>query len=214
LASVIALMERREARSREELDVPLEALRDAQERAGAGRERLDQARIAREELLLALAEEAEVQSGAVAGSAAPSDAPSRPVCRRPVRERRGRLFNGVWPVREGCDPRPPVWCEGLDGDALSGRHPATFRIVASAAGPVTAQELTAAPGQDASKMNKMEKTRHRAYALTARGRLTRERSVFTPASGPAVPSPLGPRGPFAGQAAGQRDQAHHTICSG
>lgn len=181
---MIALIERREARAREELDVLLEVLREAQERAEAGRERLDHARIAREELLLALAEEADVQSEAVADSAAPADAPEPAgvpdtgpgTPKRPVQR-------GVT-VREGYDPRPPVWCEGLDEDALSGRYLEIFRIVASAAGPVTAQELTAALGQDASKMNEVEKTRHRAYALTARGWLTRERGVFTPASGP------------------------------
>jgi hypothetical protein len=181
LTSVIALMERREARAREELDVLLEALRGAQKRAEAGRERLEHARIAREELLLALAEEAEARSGPPAGGAVPGGAtaavdasvvPEPPVVR-------------VVPVREGYDPRPPVWCEGLDEDALSGRYREIFLIVAASAGPVSAQELTAALGQDASRMNEVEKTRHRAYALTARGWLVRERGVFTPASGPA-----------------------------
>lgn len=185
MASVIALMERREARAREELDVLLDALREAQERAEAGRERLDHARIAREELLLALAEEAEGQSGSPACEAAPADAPEQadvsdagPDAREPSAGRGAG-------VREGYDPRPPAWREGLNEDALSGRYREIFRIVAASTGPVSAQELTAALGQDASRMNEVEKTRHRAYALTARGWLVRERGVFTPASGPA-----------------------------
>lgn len=181
---MIALMERREARAREELDVLLEALREAQERAEAGRERLDNARIAREELLLALAEEAETQSGPPAGEVDPVDTTERagvPVAAPEVPK--PPVGRGV-AVREGYDPRPPVWCEGLDEDALSGRYLEIFRIVASSAGPVSAQELTVALGQDASRMNEVEKTRHRAYALAARGWLVRERGVFTPAAGP------------------------------
>lgn len=184
MASVIALMERREARAREELDILLEALREAEERAKAGRERLDHARIAREELLLALAEEAEGQSGSPGPGAAPAGVPGQsdvtddgPGTREPSAGRGAA-------VREGYDPRPPVWCEGLDENALSGRYLEIFRIVASSAGPLSAQELTASLGQDASRMNEVEKTRHRAYALTARGWLVRERGVFTPASGP------------------------------
>lgn len=182
---MIALMERREARARDELDVLLDALREAQERAEAGRERLDHARIAREELLLALAEEAEGQSGSPVCEGAPVDAPGQadvPNAGPRTLESPGARGAGV---REGYDPRPPTWSEGLDEDALSGRYREIFRIVAASAGPVSAQNLTAALGQDASRMNEVEKTRHRAYALTARGWLVRERGVFTPATGPA-----------------------------
>jgi hypothetical protein len=58
--SVIALLERREARAREELDAWQELLREAQEQVNLHRERVECARIGREEVLRALAEEAEV----------------------------------------------------------------------------------------------------------------------------------------------------------
>ena len=59
MPSVIALLERREARAREELDAWQELLHEAQEQVTAHRERLECARIGREEVLRALAEEAE-----------------------------------------------------------------------------------------------------------------------------------------------------------
>ena len=42
-------------------------------------------------------------------------------------------------------------------------------MAAAASGPVSVQELTRALGRDASRMNEVEKVRHRAYALEARG---------------------------------------------
>ncbi|MHA6757729.1 hypothetical protein [Streptacidiphilus sp. PAMC 29251] len=50
--SVIALLEVREARAREELESWLEMLREADVQAEAARQRLDHARIAREEVAL------------------------------------------------------------------------------------------------------------------------------------------------------------------
>ena len=61
--SVIALLECREARAREELEFWLEAVREAEEHAAAARQRVDHARIAREEVLRALAEEAKAPPG-------------------------------------------------------------------------------------------------------------------------------------------------------
>ncbi|MEY9969498.1 outer membrane translocation and assembly module TamA [Streptacidiphilus sp. MAP12-16] len=58
--SVIALLECREALAREELESRLEAAREADEHVAAARQRVDPARIARKEVLRALAEEGEV----------------------------------------------------------------------------------------------------------------------------------------------------------
>jgi hypothetical protein len=71
------------------------------------------------------------------------------------------------------DQRPPTWQAGLGADVLSGVYRQVFTAVVAATGPVTAQELTRLLGRDATRMNEVEKVRHRAYALEARGWLLR-----------------------------------------
>ncbi len=56
MPSVIALLEVREARAREDLESWLEMLREAEVQAEAARQRLEHARIAREEVALMFAE--------------------------------------------------------------------------------------------------------------------------------------------------------------
>ncbi|MER5666599.1 hypothetical protein ABT113_38765, partial [Streptomyces mirabilis] len=64
MPSVIALLEHREPRAREDLDAWMERLREAQDHVAVCQERLDCARIGREEVLWALAEEGEAVAGA------------------------------------------------------------------------------------------------------------------------------------------------------
>ena len=207
MPSVIALLECREARAQEELESWLEAVREAEEHAAAARRRVDHARIAREEVLRALAEEGEgaarlqEASGAQSLQAKPDDVPSVSGVDK-ARVRSVPLTPGVVAGRGAdYDQRPPTWQAGLGEDALTGAYRQVFTVVAAAAGPVTAQELTRA-GRDAARMNEVEKVRHRAYALEARGWLVRGRGgVFTaagPAGGAAAPASAGAAGPFDG----------------
>lgn len=64
MPSVIASLEHREPRAREDLDAWMERLREAQDHVAVCQERLDCARIGREEVLWALAEEGEAVAGA------------------------------------------------------------------------------------------------------------------------------------------------------
>ncbi|MFF4148524.1 hypothetical protein ACFY0A_46650 [Streptomyces sp. NPDC001698] len=185
--SVIALLEFREARAREELESWLEVVREAEEHAAAARQRLEHARIACGEVLRALAEEAESVAGrAQAGqeTAAVSDTGDDASPAALVAEDAAAAAAPAPALRPGYDPRPPVWQSGLDDQSLSGAYRQVFAAVVAAAGPVSAQELTRALGRDASRLNEVEKVRHRAYALQARGWLVRERGVFSPAAGP------------------------------
>jgi len=174
--SVIALLEVREARAREDLESWLEMLREAEVQAEPARARLEHARIAREEVALMFAEGAAADRGgggvspasAVAVEPLAGPAPAGPV------------------LREGYDARPPVWRSGLGADALSGAYRQVFATVPAASEPVTVQELTRALGRDAERLNEVEKVRHRAYALEARGWLLRERGLFRPAAGPGA----------------------------
>ncbi len=210
MPSVIALLECREARAQEELESWLEAVREAEEHAAAARRRVDHARIAREEVLRALAEEGEgtarlpEASGAQSLQAGPDDAPSVSGVDK-ARVRSVPLTPGVVAGRGAdYDQRPPTWQVGLGEDALTGAYRQVFTVVAAAAGPVTAQELTRALGRDAARMNEVEKVRHRAYALEARGWLVRGRGgVFTaagPAGGAAVRASAGAGVPSGGSA--------------
>jgi hypothetical protein len=175
--SVIALLESREARAREELDSWLEVLREAEVHADTARQRLDHARIAREEVLSALAAEGERP---VAGGEAREEVATRPVV--------GPVSTVVVPgpaavLPAGYDPRPPVWLDGMGAGVLSGVYRQVFEVVAAASGPVSAQELTRALGRDANRLNEVEKVRHRAYALQARGWLVRvPGGLFIPAA--------------------------------
>jgi hypothetical protein len=185
--SVIALLEFREARAREDLESWLEVVREAEEHAAAARQRLEHARIACGEVLRALAEEAESVAGpaqagreAVAVPAGGGDAaPPAPALPRDAAA-------DVPVLRAGYDPRPPVWRPGMDDRSLSGTYRQVFAVAVAAAGPVSAQGLTRALGRDASRLNEVEKVRHRAYALQARGWLVRERGMFRPAAGPVA----------------------------
>ncbi|MFE7530747.1 hypothetical protein ACFU7Y_34290 [Kitasatospora sp. NPDC057542] len=174
MPSVIALLEVREARAREDLESWLEMLREAEVQAEAARQRLEHARIAREEVARMFAEGTVLPEGddrASTGRAAVEEtgpAPAGPV------------------LREGYDARPPVWQPGLGADALCGAYRQVFETVLAGPGPVTVQELTRALGRDAARLNEVEKVRHRAYALEARGWLVRERGLFRPAAGPAA----------------------------
>lgn len=177
MPSVIALLEVREARAREDLESWLEMLREAEVQAEAARVRLEHARIAREEVALMFAE------GPAADRVSEGVAPA-PAVAEPVRVA-GAVASG--PVlREGYDARPPVWQPGLGVDALCGAYRELFETTLAASGPVTVQELTRALGRDAARLNEVEKVRHRAYALEARGWLMRERGLFRPAAGPGA----------------------------
>lgn len=104
---MIALLEVREARAREDLESWLEMLREAEVQAEAARQRLEHARIAREEVALMFAE------GTVPAREGDGASPARVVVEEP-----GRVVGAVptGPVlREGYDARPPVWRTGLGG---------------------------------------------------------------------------------------------------
>lgn len=215
--SVIALLECREARAREELESWLEAVREAEEHALAARQRVDHARIAREEVLRALAEEgegatrrAENGPGTASAQSREDDVPSGSVA-GPV----GTVTAVPVTVPQAVpaatgggtdrDPRPPAWRAGLGEEVLSGVYRQVFAVAAAASGPVTVHELTRALGRDATRMNEVEKVRHRAYALEARGWLLRERGgVFRAVAGPtgvlATPASAAAAAPSAGSA--------------
>ena len=190
MPSVIALLECREARAQEELDSWLEALREAEECVVAARGRVERARTAREEVLRALAEEGEgvVVRGEVVPSAVAGPGGDGVLSPGPVGG--VSVSAGVrQPAGAGgeYDPRPPQWRSDLGEDVLSGVYRQVFALVAAAAGPVAVRELTAALGRDTGRLNEVEKVRHRAYALEARGWLVRELGgVFRAAAGPAA----------------------------
>ena len=181
MPSVIALLEVREARAREDLESWLEMLREAEVQAEAARQRLEHARIARKEVACMACMFAE---GVAADREGDGASPAPAVVEEPVR------VGGSMPVgpvlREGYDARPPVWQAGLGADALSGAYRQVFETALAASGPVTVQELTRALGRDVARLNEVEKVRHRAYALEARGWLLRERGLFRPAAGPGA----------------------------
>jgi hypothetical protein len=180
--SVIALLEVREARAQEDLESWLEVLREAEVQAEAARQRLEHARIARAEVALMFAEGAvPVHEHEGDGVSLASVAPQGPV---PVPVDRPAPAGPV--LREGYDARPPQWRAGLDAGALCGAYRQVFESALAASSAVTAQELTRALGRDASRLNEVEKVRHRAYALEARGWLLRERGLFRPAAGPGA----------------------------
>jgi hypothetical protein len=176
--SVIALLEVREAQAREDLESWLEILREAEVQAEAARQRLEHARIARSEVALMFAE------GAVPTHAGDGAPPALVPPPEPVRVAQAAAAGPV--LRQGYDARPPQWQAGLDGSALCGAYRRVFETALAASGPVAVQELTRALGRDASRLNEVEKVRHRAYALEARGWLVRERGLFRPAAGPGA----------------------------
>jgi hypothetical protein len=110
--SVIALLEVREARAREDLESWLEMLREAEVQAEAARQRLEHARIAREEVALMFAE------GPAADRQGDGASPVPTVVEEPVHVAKAVPTGPV--LREGYDARPPVWQVGLGADALCG----------------------------------------------------------------------------------------------
>lgn len=178
MPSVIASLEVREARAREDLESWLEMLREAEVQAEAARQRLEHARIAREEVALMFAE------GTTAGRESDGASPAPTVVEEPVRVIGAAATGPV--LREGYDARPPAWQAGLGADALCGAYRQVFETALAASGPVTVQELTRALGRDTTRLNEVEKVRHRAYALQARGWLLRERGLFRLAAGPGA----------------------------
>jgi hypothetical protein len=167
MPSVLGLMERREARARQELESWTEVLEQAQAEVNAARERVERARVGREELVSVLAEESAVVtpvSVPPGGEAAAAG---------------GSIGSGA-----GYGERPPVWRSGMGEEVLSGLYREVFAAAVAASGPVNGVELTRAVGREAEIKNEVEKIRHRAYALEKRGWLVRAKDGrFTPAPG-------------------------------
>ncbi|MEV7392600.1 hypothetical protein [Streptomyces sp. NPDC091215] len=190
MPSVIAMMERREARAREVLDRAEERLRAAEEQAVEARQRWEFARIGREELMDELAaagaqvSQTPADTGVVDGGPQTTDSETEAPSRR---------------VREGYDERPSQWHEGLDRQALCGMYRQHFETVVAADGLVDVATIADALGQGREKLA-VERVRHRAYALHAKGWLKREKGLFRPAAGPAG----GPAGDRAGAGALRR----------
>ncbi|MER5689064.1 hypothetical protein [Streptomyces sp. NPDC002205] len=183
MPSVLGLMERRETRARQELESWTEVLEQAQAEVNAARERVERARVGREELVLVLAEESAVNT--------PVSVPSG----GEVTAAGGSSGSGA-----GYAERPPVWRSGMGEEVLSGLYREVFAAVVAASGPVSGVELTRMVGRDAEIKNEVEKIRHRAYALEKRGWLVREKDGrFTLVSGPvgrdASPASAGRRRP-------------------
>lgn len=183
MPSVLGLMERREARARQELGSWTEVLEQAQAEVDAARERVERARVGREELVSVLAEESAVNtpvsvpSGGEAAAAGGSSGS-------------GAVYG----------ERPPVWRSGMGEEVLSGLYREVFAAVVAASGPVSGVELTRVVGREAEIKNEVEKIRHRAYALEKRGWLLREKNGrFMPAPGAvgrnASPASAGHRRP-------------------
>jgi hypothetical protein len=160
-------MEQRETRARQELESWTEVLEQAQAEVDAARERVERARVGREELVSVLAEESPVNTPVSVLSG-------------------GAAVAAVGPSGSGAGhgERPPVWRSGVGEEVLSGVYREVFAAVVAAAGPVSGVELTRAVGREAEIKNEVEKIRHRAYALEKRGWLVRaEDGRFTPAPG-------------------------------
>ncbi|MFF1299400.1 MULTISPECIES: hypothetical protein [unclassified Streptomyces] len=168
MPSVLGLMERREARARQDLESWTEVLEQAQAEVDAARERVERARVGREELVSVLAEESPVST--------PVSVPSGGEVAVAVGS------GGLGAVHGG---RPPVWRSGMGEEVLSGLYREVFAAAVAASGPVNGVELTRAVGREAEIKNEVEKIRHRAYALEKRGWLVRAQDGrFTPAPGP------------------------------
>ncbi|MCX4538249.1 hypothetical protein OHA79_45565 (plasmid) [Streptomyces sp. NBC_00841] len=167
MPSVLGLMERREARARQDLESWTEVLEQAQVEVDAARERVERARVGREELVSVLAEESTVDT--------PVSVPSG----GGVATAAGSSGSGA-----GHGERPPAWRSGMGEEVLSGVYREVFAAVVAAPGPVNGVELTRAVGREAEVKNEVEKIRHRAYVLEKRGWLVRaDDGRFTPAPG-------------------------------
>ncbi|MER6105134.1 hypothetical protein ABT115_23150 [Streptomyces sp. NPDC001832] len=167
MPSVLGLMERREARARQDLESWTEVLEQAQVEVDAARERVERARVGREELVSVLAEEGTVNT--------PVSVPSGGEVAAAMRSSGSGSGHGK---------RPPVWRSGMGEKVLSGLYREVFAAAVASSGPVNGVELTRAVGREAAIKNEVEKIRHRAYALEKRGWLVRAKDGrFTPASG-------------------------------
>ncbi|MET8184143.1 hypothetical protein, partial [Streptomyces sp. NPDC005336] len=189
MPSVLGLMERREAWARQELESWTEVLEQAQAEVDAARERVDRARVGREELVQVLAEESAVDTPVAvpSGAGVAADVES------------GSSGAGLG-SGSGYDERPPVWQSGMSEEVLSGLYREVFAAVVAASGPVSGAELARAVGREADNKNEVEKIRHRAYGLEKRGWLVREKNGrFMPAPGAvgrgASPASAGRRRP-------------------
>lgn len=162
---MLGLMEQSEARARQDLESWMEVLEQAQAEVDAARERVERARVGREELVSVLAGESPVST--------PVSVPSG-----------GEMAAAVGPGGPGAGhgERPPVWRPGMGEEVLSGLYREVFAAVVAAAGPVNGVELTRAVGREAEIKNEVEKIRHRAYVLEKRGWLVRAKDGrFMPA---------------------------------
>lgn len=167
MPSVLGLMEQREAWARQDLESWTEVLEQAQAEVDAARERVERARVGREELVSVLAGESSVST--------PVSVPSGGVMAAAV---------GSSGVGVGHGERPPVWRSGMGEEVLSGLYREVFAVVVAASGPVNGVELTRAVGREAEIKNEVEEIRHRAYVLEKRGWLVRARDGrFMPAPG-------------------------------
>ncbi|CAL9324309.1 hypothetical protein [Streptomyces sp. SudanB66_2053] len=103
MPSVLGLLERREARARQDLESWTEVLEQAQSEVDAARERVERARVGREELVSVLAEESPVNT--------PVPVPSG-----------GEMAAAVGSSGSGGvhGERPPVWRSGMGEEVLSG----------------------------------------------------------------------------------------------
>ncbi|GAB2331857.1 hypothetical protein AB0N20_36350 [Streptomyces griseoincarnatus] len=165
MPSVLGLMEQREARARQDLESWTEILEQAQAEVDAARERVERARVGREELVSVLAEESTVDT--------PVSVPSGDEMVTAV---------GASGLRAVHGERPPVWRSGMGEVVLGGLYREVFAAVVAAAGPVNGVELTRAVGREAEIKNEVEKIRHRAYVLEKRGWLVRAKDGrFMPA---------------------------------
>jgi hypothetical protein len=186
MPSVLGLMERREARARQELESWTEVLVQAQAEVDAARERVERARVGREELVSVLAEESAVNTPVLVPSGGEASAAG--------------ASGG-----SGAGERPPAWESGMGEEVLGGLYREVFAAVVAASGPVNGVELTRAVGREAEIKNEVEKIRHRAYVLEKRGWLVRAvDGRFTPAPGAvargASPASAGRLRPAAGTA--------------
>jgi len=167
MPSVLGLMERREARARQDLESWTEVLEQAQAEVDAARERVERARVGCEELVSVLAEESTVSS--------PVSVPSG-----------GAVVTAVGSSGSGAGyvERPPAWRSGMGEEVPSGLDGEVFAAEVAASGPVNGVELTRAVGREAEIKNEVEKIRHRAYVLERRGWLVRAKDGrFMPAPG-------------------------------
>ncbi|MFJ9892849.1 hypothetical protein ACIQPR_05905 [Streptomyces sp. NPDC091280] len=131
---------------------------------------------------------------AAADAGAVADVPQEPDSEAKVPSRRGR---------EGYDERPSQWHVGLEGRSLCGTYRQIFETVVAADGLVDVATIADTLGLGREKLA-VERVRHRAYVLQAKGWLQRERAC----SGRLRARPaIGPVPALAGDPAGEGDQA-------